>query len=40
MAQRIRGSELAIVERCGHMSTMERPQEVAAALQRWLASIH
>jgi pimeloyl-ACP methyl ester carboxylesterase len=40
MAQRIRGSELAIVERCGHMSTMERPQEVAASLQRWLASIH
>jgi pimeloyl-ACP methyl ester carboxylesterase len=36
MAQRIRGSELAIVERCGHMSPMEQPDEVSTALRTWL----
>lgn len=32
----IPGSRLVVVEHCGHMSTMERPAEVAAALQDWL----
>jgi hypothetical protein len=27
---------LTIVERCGHMAPMERPDEVGAALARWL----
>jgi pimeloyl-ACP methyl ester carboxylesterase len=38
MARRIRGAELVIVERCGHMSPMERPDEVSAALRTWLAA--
>jgi pimeloyl-ACP methyl ester carboxylesterase len=39
MVRRIPSSELVVVERCGHMSTMERPDEVSAALRAWLASI-
>ena len=37
MHERIAGSRLVIVERCGHMSTMERPEAVMAALADWLA---
>jgi pimeloyl-ACP methyl ester carboxylesterase len=40
MARRIPTSELVIVERCGHMSPMEQPQVVAAALTEWLRSIN
>ncbi len=29
--------ELVVVEDCGHMSTMEKPQEVSTALEAWLA---
>lgn len=36
MAARISGSRLEIVPDCGHMSTMERPIEVSAALREWL----
>jgi pimeloyl-ACP methyl ester carboxylesterase len=36
MAAMIPGSRLVIVEACGHMSTMERPGEVTAAMQEWL----
>ena len=36
MHRAIAGSRLVIVERCGHMSTMEQPQEVAQALADWL----
>jgi pimeloyl-ACP methyl ester carboxylesterase len=32
----IPGSTLAVIEECGHMSTMERPDEVNEALARWL----
>ena len=32
----IPGSELAIIEECGHMSTMERPHAVTALLRQWL----
>jgi pimeloyl-ACP methyl ester carboxylesterase len=35
----IAGAELAVIERCGHLSTIERPDEVNAALRRWLARI-
>jgi pimeloyl-ACP methyl ester carboxylesterase len=38
MHQAIAGSRLVIVPSCGHMSTMERPAEVAAALLDWLAA--
>jgi pimeloyl-ACP methyl ester carboxylesterase len=32
----IPGAELAVIEHCGHLSTMEEPEAVAAALGRWL----
>lgn len=35
MAEAIPGARLAIVEDCGHMSTMERPQAVTALLRDW-----
>jgi pimeloyl-ACP methyl ester carboxylesterase len=37
MARAIAGSKLEIIEDCGHLSTLERPVEVNAALRRWLA---
>jgi pimeloyl-ACP methyl ester carboxylesterase len=37
MAQAIRLSELVVLPRCGHMSTMERPDEVTAAMRVWLS---
>jgi pimeloyl-ACP methyl ester carboxylesterase len=36
MAAKVGGSRLVIVPDCGHMSTMERPAEVSAALREWL----
>ncbi len=39
IASRIAGSELKIVERCGHMAPMERPEEVTAALDAWFAKL-
>lgn len=36
MSTLIPGSRLAIIEDCGHMSTMERPQAVTALLRDWL----
>ncbi|MGH9645506.1 MAG: alpha/beta fold hydrolase [Bryobacteraceae bacterium] len=36
MAQLIPKSELVLVPKCGHMSTMERPDEVTAAMRHWL----
>lgn len=37
MSRQIPGSQLEIIENCGHLSTLERPAAVTAALQRWLA---
>ncbi|NVO05552.1 MAG: alpha/beta fold hydrolase [Rhodoferax sp.] len=36
MADAIAGAQLCIVEQCGHMSTLERPETVNAAFARWL----
>lgn len=36
MQRHIPGARLVAVEDCGHMSTMEQPQAVASALERWL----
>jgi pimeloyl-ACP methyl ester carboxylesterase len=36
IAALIPGASLAVIERCGHLSTMERPDEVSAAMRRWL----
>jgi pimeloyl-ACP methyl ester carboxylesterase len=32
----VAGAELRILEECGHLSTLERPAEVNAALRQWL----
>lgn len=37
MARCIPGASLKVIEDCGHLSTLERPAEVSAALGRWLA---
>ena len=36
IARGIRGAKLEIVENCGHMTTMERPEQVTALMRRWL----
>jgi pimeloyl-ACP methyl ester carboxylesterase len=36
IAQRVPNAEFALIERCGHMLTMERPREVSTALAGWL----
>ena len=37
MAAAIKGSELIVVEECGHLVTMEKPDETNAILKSWLA---
>jgi len=37
MAQLIPKSELVLIPKCGHMSPLERPEEVTAAMRAWLA---
>ncbi len=39
IATAIPGAELRVVEHCGHMSTMERPDAVNAALRSWLGPV-
>lgn len=36
MAQRIPSARLVVVEDCGHLAPMERPEAVSAALRDWL----
>ena len=36
MADGIEGAELVVVEDSGHLSTLEKPDVVSAALRRWL----
>jgi pimeloyl-ACP methyl ester carboxylesterase len=36
MHERIPDSELRLIDDCGHMSTMERPNEVLSILMEWL----
>jgi pimeloyl-ACP methyl ester carboxylesterase len=36
IAAGIPGARLEVVERCGHLSTMERPEAVSRALRAWL----
>jgi pimeloyl-ACP methyl ester carboxylesterase len=36
MALKIPGAHLEVIEDCGHLSTLERPTQVNAALRRWL----
>ena len=37
MAADIADSRLVVLEECGHMSPLEKPAEVTAALRRWLS---
>ena len=37
MAADIADSRLVVLEECGHMSPLEKPAEVSAALRRWLS---
>ena len=37
MAAGIKGAKLDVLEECGHMSTMEKPDQVNRALRHWLA---
>lgn len=40
MASLIAGHvELAVIDRCGHMSTLEQPDAVVAAFARWMARV-
>jgi pimeloyl-ACP methyl ester carboxylesterase len=39
MAALIPRSKLVVIENCGHMATMERPEEVTAAMSAWFASL-
>jgi pimeloyl-ACP methyl ester carboxylesterase len=39
MVSLIPNGRLVIIEHCGHMSTMERPVEVSAAMRHWLTSL-
>lgn len=36
MAEAIVGARLAIIERCGHLFTLEAPEAVTEALEMWL----
>ncbi|MEW6439882.1 MAG: alpha/beta fold hydrolase [bacterium] len=36
MAGRIPGADLAVIDACGHLSPLERPDEVTELLRRWL----
>ncbi|MBK5102721.1 MAG: alpha/beta fold hydrolase [Burkholderiales bacterium] len=38
IAAAIAGARLEVIEDCGHLSTLERPAEVNAALRRWLTA--
>jgi pimeloyl-ACP methyl ester carboxylesterase len=38
MAGLIPGARLEVVEECGHLSTLERPEMVVAAMRRWLTA--
>jgi pimeloyl-ACP methyl ester carboxylesterase len=39
MASGIKGSRLAVIEECGHLSPLERPQAATALLRLWLTSL-
>jgi pimeloyl-ACP methyl ester carboxylesterase len=38
MAAAIKGSELIVIEQCGHLITMEKPAETTAILKKWLSA--
>ena len=38
MAAGIPGARLKMIDYCGHLSTLEQPEEVTVAMKGWLAS--
>src|SRR5947207_12756961 len=38
IAAAIKGSELIVVEQCGHLVTLEKPEETNAILRKWLSA--
>ena len=38
IAAAIKGSKLIVIEQCGHLTTMEKPEETTAILRRWLSA--
>ncbi len=38
IASDIEGARLVVVEECGHLATLERPDEVSSAMRAWLAA--
>ena len=38
MAAAIKGSESIVIEQCGHLITMEKPEETTAILKKWLGA--
>ena len=38
MAEKIKGAQTVVVEDCGHLSPLERPEAVTKALQEWLSA--
>ncbi len=38
MAAGIKGAKLEVIEECGHVSTMEKPEQVNRAMRRWLGA--
>jgi pimeloyl-ACP methyl ester carboxylesterase len=39
MVAGISSSSLAIIEECGHLSTLGQPQRVTEALEKWLLDV-
>ena len=39
LADGIPGASLRLIERCGHLSTLERPEEVTNAMREWLEAL-
>jgi len=39
MAAAIPGARLAVIDECGHMAPLERPEAVAGAFRQWLAAV-
>jgi len=38
IASLVSGARLVVIDDCGHLSTLERPEAVVAAMERWLAA--
>jgi pimeloyl-ACP methyl ester carboxylesterase len=38
IAAAIKGSELIVIEQCGHLITMEKPEETTGILRKWLSA--